>query len=171
MTDDETDKLELIHEITTGALRRQVERFHSTERKVWRHAALLGLVLTVLSVGGPRALSAYQSGGGLVVWIFAVSYTGAVVAAFWGVFCFVMAMRYEVLGVDPMKEGFVDENLEKGYRETLESLSRGAVDTYLTNKQAFGPKERWSRWGWWALVVAVPTSALALIMYTLLRGG
>lgn len=164
-SDPDTEALELLQEVGEQSLGRQLEAWHRVEEKVWRHAALLGLLLGAFAISLPTALETIRTNDGLVACLFLVSYFGLALDGLLGLFCFAMAMGWEVLVTDPMHEGFVEEYAEKDYDRVLVALAKSAEDSVQHNLDKFRKREDWALAGWRTVVVAPWLVGLSLIFY------
>lgn len=165
-------QLELVYRIAEDALKRQIQRFYSVEEKVWRHAALVGLVLGGFLVGLSEAIEVTKATRGILTCLFAGAYGSTILAALAGLVSFTMAMQYEILGVNPLDRDFADRYLGNAYDydESLKRITRGTIDTYFQNeKQAFEAKETWAGRGWWCLLAVVIGSGLSVLLYGVLK--
>lgn len=171
VSDREIRKLETIHRVAAETINRQVDRFHVLEQKVWRHSALLGVILGAFAISAPRALQTLRNGTGVASCLFGASYFGTLVISGAGLLCFIMAMQYEVLRTDPIKrdEDFVDRHGEKSYARSLVDLARSAEEGFKDNRPAFDRKEFWSRWGWRSLPLALVLAAVALATFAFMQ--
>lgn len=169
MSDDFVPQMETLQRVAESSLRAQVERFRAIEEKVWRHAALLGVVLGAFVISIPQALKLIRQGSTLTARVFAGSYYATMVVALLGLFCFIMAMRYEELHTEPLREGFVDSLGGKKHVLLLTALARGMEEGYEKNRDAFDRKEWWARLGWWSLPPVLLFSGVAFGSYALLQ--
>lgn len=168
--DDPTiDHLELIQATASDALQTQLERFRAIERKVWRHAALLGVLGgSGFVVGYRQALSVLQGATGLWEVLFAISHLSLLAASLVGLFFFVLAMDFgRFRTTPPVGRGFVQEYGEKEHDQALVALSKGAEAAREENKPVLQRKIRWAKRGWQALRVAVLAAAGSVLFYVI----
>lgn len=161
--------LETIHEVAVTSLQRQVDHFREIEEKVWRHAALLGVVLGVFAVGLPRVLKFLRSSSGEGVTLFLLLYVGAMGTAAFGILCFIMAMQYEILWVDPVEDDLVKKLGRKSYPRSLVALAKTAVRNYGRNEEPFDRKEFWARLGWWSLPTTLVAVAGSVVLFFVIQ--
>ena len=171
--DPSIEHLELIRDTVSEALQTQLERFRAIERKVWRHAALLGVLGgSGFVVGYRRALSVLQGATGLWEILFAISYLSLLAASLVGLFFFVLAMDFGRLRTTPpVEQGFVQEYGRKEHEQTLVALSKGAETAREENKPVLRRKIRWAKRGWQALRVAVVVAAASVSFYLLITSS
>lgn len=158
---------ELLYEIAEEELVRQSDHFHRIEEKVWRHAALLGILAGGFTVSLPAALNQLQSDGTAVVCLFGVAYFLLAADLLSGLWCFAMAMRYDVLGVGVFREGFLERYREVSYPDLVEVLSESAEEWIEKNQSKFDEKVPWAKRGWVCLVASVPLAGTSLLLYVL----
>lgn len=167
--DVDDESLELLHATAEQALRRQVESFKASEAKIWRHVALLGAFVGAFAVGLPEAISTFRSSltasAGALPVLFGLSYITMLAFAFSGMVCLALALRWEVLWVDPIEPDFFEKYSRKEYRRILVALTKGALNGLEKNKTAITKKERWSRKGYQFLMATVAVTGLTLIFY------
>lgn len=170
-SDREIAHLETLFRVTQGSLQRQLDHFHAIENKVWKHAALLGIVLGAFAVSIPTVLKEIEAGSGIPASAFAVSYFLTLLVSLAGLFCFAMAMRYEMLDASPLSSDFVRKHSKKGYARSLVALARGAESAYMKNRRTSGPIERklvWAKRGWGLLQSGLVLILIALISFLIL---
>lgn len=164
----DTQTLELLQRLGARSIERQVEDFHRIEKKIRRHYTLLGLLLGGFAVTFPTALETIREGSGTWTCLFAVSYFGLALDGLLGLFCFTMAMRWEVLHVDPLTEGFFDEYSRKDYRRVLVALAKSAEKYRTKNLKVFRARENWAAAGWWTVPIAIVLAGASLVFFTIL---
>lgn len=172
LSDRRIQHFETIHRVAADALRRQVDSFHTIEQKVWRHTALLGVILGAFAVSSPRAFKTLNEATGLASCVFELAYFGTLLFSALGLLCFVMAVKYDVLWEHPISENesFVDaQGRKESYARSLVSLARGAEEAFRENRPMLEAKASWANLGWWSLPIVLFLGSVALGSFACLK--
>ena len=169
--DGETTKvLELLQTVTTDGVVRQVEGYRWMESKVQRHFALLGFFLGALALGIPTAvdeLLRILPASPILAYSFATVYMLLLCVAAFAAGFFLMALRWEVLWVDVISEGFYEEYAGSERGAVLAAMTKAMADAYEKNKPPLDRKNRFARRGysatWGVFILSIIVTTLFVI--------